>query len=1216
MPRRRWLVTAVAVVVAGGAVACARRSDARPMAAPGLDRPPPAREVSAAEHGPRVIAMRPTPLPLPPRPGRTEAEADGVPISLAEPGDDLLAEIARSRLGPAAAEERVQTVAAAVLARWRRTNRHGPDPTAYAALLEREAALLDAGGRAWDAPSGGVGAADAAASGARGGEPARTAESAGTVEGPLRLLVIAVEFAGADTVRHFSHPRSMTDRTCVTETLTLRGPLSGEIPPPGPRDNNTLWLPAFDAHYYDRILFHPDGYLGRVRPDLVDPEDGAPGMDISGRSVSAYFHQASGGRVRVEAGPAGVLAWVQVPHSQAYYGASECRDGRAPDIADMRGLPANPRYGFGPRQLVVDAVEAVNAAHPGFPWAAYDTDGDGVVEHLVVIHAGKDKSNGGGVQGWQAVWAHRDVVDAGRGGYVVDDRGTPLDPTDDIRVLGYTMQHEDLDPGVVVHELGHALGLPDLIDGTRAGSASAEAWDVMGAASRFGKLNGTQPALPGAWSRWMLGWLEPLVVTATAQALEVTLGQASGAPGGTVGAVRLDLPATPVTHTVLGPGSSEAWWSGDERAWSDARLWRRLELPAGGTVTLQFDLALGAEPHRQFLFVEVSDDGGATFVQTRGRDAADGTELTTPEDYADPSGRLRPGVFGPLRHGYTGAWSGWRRVTHDLSAHAGREVMVRFRYLGDERGASRGVHVDNVDVRAGDRVVFADPVEGGRRDGWRAEVESLRAGVPVALGWRLTTGVKRAPRYYLLEWRSANGFDGGLGRGYHTVRAGLTAEGASERWVDPVAANVPGLVVWLRDTRFGTDNAVLADAHLQAEQSEGPKGGLLVVDSHPQPLRGPRGGTVRPVDPVSGVALGAFPYPPADNWPGRVQGANAAFGLHATPALTLTVAGGVGAAAAHGANQAAAPSVTRTHHAPLPARPGFHDAFGYTAGVELLPVPVPVAAAGGHELRIGYAFSDPTAGVVTPAGGYYAPRTPAGFPGMGEGPAGGPDAEGAGEALYTVGGELRRLRLGAAGGTAVRGARSGHPGSDGVHVGVHARVVRAAADGSHGVVRVWRSRHELELDADIVAVDAGAGVETGAPAARVLGVHAVVRNVGGRTTTGLYSHFGEPGRLVPGSVWAGGVPVAADLATVRRAVLVGGAAGLAALAVAEGLAFAVAWASDDLDTGAWLAAGYALGPPAAAAVWQQAFTAEHRQERLLLHGGRAWLPLVWSGDGP
>jgi M6 family metalloprotease-like protein len=71
--------------------------------------------------------------------------------------------------------------------------------------------------------------------------------------------------------------------------------------------------------------------------------------------------------------------------------------------------------------------------------------------------------------------------------------------------------------GTVVHEFGHTLGLPDLYDIT-GWSNGVGAWDLMctggWVGSPFeGAPEGSIPANLGAWSRYALGWVNPLVVT-------------------------------------------------------------------------------------------------------------------------------------------------------------------------------------------------------------------------------------------------------------------------------------------------------------------------------------------------------------------------------------------------------------------------------------------------------------------------------------------------------------------------------------------------------------------------------------------------------------------------------------------------------------------------------------------------------------------------------
>jgi immune inhibitor A len=977
-------------------------------------------------------------------------------VSYLEPRETLLGTIARRQLGANASQAQIEQSADAYLAKWNESNYHGPNPKAYQQLLNNEQRAL-----------------------AANSSPAAMGLA---VTGTLRLLAIAVEFdapGAGDAVTNFSHPISIDDRTCITETLTLDGPLHNQIPPPGPRDNFTGWSPSYERDYYEKLVFSTTGITERLRLDLTDPEDGLPGIDVSGQTMRNYFNEVSDGKVAFDGGPKGVTAWLTLPHSEAYYGADACDDGEAGDIADMEGLPSNPE-GFGPHQLVKDTITAINTADPTFPWADYDTNGDGFVDHLVFFHAGKDKSAGGGEQGWQALWAHRANTDINDPENVADDRGTPS-PADDIKIAGYTMQYEDVETGVLVHEFSHDLGLPDVYDTSRLGESNTDAWDLMSLGSNTGKLIGTHPTNLSAWNKFALGWADIQSITPTLAKQTVTLGQTADPPAGSKQGVRIDLPPTELKYADLPPGSTKAWWTNNDQNMADVRLTRDVNL-VGKTapISISFDLDFAIEVDYDYLFVEVSTDGGATYTTTKGFEVGTNEEITTPDDYEDPNGNLER-FGGPGSHGYTGDTGGWLRVYHNLSAYAGKNIKLRFRYTTDEGTLERGAFIDNIVIRAGNTVVLNDPVEGNNANGWTATgntvvlndpvegnnangwtatVGSVGVGEPLGAGWILTTGTQLAPKYYLLEWRNAVGFDKGLRYSYHTVFSELTADGRDEFQVDRLISNVPGMLVWVRDTRYGKEpfgsqngNNILDPEHQFIDfPSEGAKGGLLIVDSHPQPLRGPRGGMIT-------TDYGTYPYPPHNNWRGRVQSTNSAFGLQNTPPLTLRVASGTALTSTT--------KITSTTHAALPPVSLFNDALGYYPGVELLPQAIKTFS-DSTTLRIKrYAFSDPDASVTVPARGYYSPKTPAGFTGRGGETSPPSGTISTFETIYTVNvpttgapvdsGDFVTVNIGQAGGLDITGQRTGNPGDSGVQYGYHFQVTAKAANGTTGTVQIWRS---------------------------------------------------------------------------------------------------------------------------------------------------------------
>ena len=1043
-----------------------------------------------------------------------DAAMDGDFISHIPPDGTYIDAHARHAAGPNASPREIEAARTAFMDEWLRTSYHGPEPEQLESLLDRERAILE-------------------------GDSDNTFLSPDqAVEGSIRVLAVAVEFAGSDTVEDFSHPVSRYDSTCITETITYEGPLHNEIPPPAARDNYTWWLPEFDAEYYEKLIFSEEGVTERIRADLIDPVDGLPGIDISGRTMATYFDEATGGTVTFDGGSKGVVAWIQVPHSVAYYASNSCIDGVAGGASSQRGLPTNPRYPNGRGALLEDIATAINESDPDFPWAEYDVDGDGLIDHFQMLFAGMSRGTGGGSYGYQTIWPHRGSVDGGRGGLVVDDSGTPDDDTDDTHILRYTAQAENTSLGTLVHEFGHDFGLPDLYDTSYGGTSNAAWWELMAYGGSTGAIRGSQPAQLSTWMKMLLGWEDPRVVVPTADAKLIDIGQITDPPEGTESSLMIEMPPSGVTLATPQEGSTQMWWSGNDSNWANVSVWRTVDLSSvTGTISLTFDVDYVTEPDADFLIMEVRPGGSSTYVQSPGYRVGTGELLTTPEDYADPKGSMAR--FGDLQHGYTGDSGGWTSVYHDLTPYAGQTIRIRPRYATDGSLRERGAFLDNFRILAGETIVWQDPVESGNRAGWRTSNSTFTH--LYGAGFQLSSGTHQHPWYYLLEWRNLDGFDGGLRSTYQEVFRNLTEDGATEILADWIPSNTPGLLVWLRDTRFGSSNGLVSDRRFFTQPSEGPKGGLLLVDSHPEPLRGQRHGRYT-------NEAGSVPFPQADNWHGNSQATNAAFGLNDTPPVTLTYATGVGSPDTY--------LVTQTHHAALPSVPGFHDALGYFPGIEVLPEPVIITAEDGSRTTRGYAFIDPDSSVVVPASGYYPPRTPLGFTGVSE--------EGTpGETVFVRTTELTTGHSGAVtgddilvvadvgevDGPALAGQQTGNPGDYDVHFGYHFVVEDQADDGSQGTVRIWRNEHAAEVTLALAAEDASLAVSTG------------LRNVGGAYSLTLYSAFDpDAAQIIDGSVPEGAWPVSASAAEIVTAYMTGGPEALEALEVPVEDALAVVWA--------------------------------------------------------
>ena len=676
-----------------------------------------------------------------------------------------------------------------------------------------------------------------------------------------KLLTILVEFntQANDDFSGAMVPDGFGAADCVPGNVQ-NGPTHNTIPNPagsGLLDNNSMWVPDFSSAHYNKMLYTKTGITNRVRTDLTGP-DGKPGFDISGYTMKNMYEEMSKGAYTVNGA---ATPWVTVSHSEAYYGATRCHQDDTGAwvygaIQDMQGHPDNPR---GPGQLPIDAVAALAQAQPNFPWADYDledqgdVDGDGnlyepdgVIDHVVLVHAGEDKSGGGGAQGPYAIWAHSSAV-AG---------GAPV-PGTNLKLSNYIVQPEDSGVGVFAHEYGHDLGLPDLYDTASGGDSDIDFWDLMSSGSHSGPIFQSIPTHMGIWDKWVLGWADPVQINPGDGPRTVNVGQTSRTPKGTADGVKINLP--PKTLTLAEPHSgSSMWYSSADQAWAKNTLTRDVAVPASADARFWMWNNYSIEADWDYGFVEVSTDGGTTWTEQKVYNEA-GAEVSTPDGYADPNGRLAD--YGGKKYGLTGATDGWAHNYANLTAFAGQNVKVRLMYATDAGFEDSGWFVDDLSVTDGTSTVWSDDAE--TNNGWTAAVGTWvdTSGV----GWVLDSGTSQNAQYYLVEWRNLDGFDKGLQYAYDTTYQKLGADGAWK--VEKIRYNAPGALVWYRDTGYGNANHVLNN--LTSLPSEGAKGGLLIVDSHFDPLR--RTGANAALDPST-----------LKNLPSRPQSSNAAFNLFGT----------------------------------------------------------------------------------------------------------------------------------------------------------------------------------------------------------------------------------------------------------------------------------------------------------------------------------------------
>jgi len=158
-----------------------------------------------------------------------------------------------------------------------------------------------------------------------------------------------------------------------------------------------------------------------------------------------------------------------------------------------------------PRNMVQEGVDAAEAA--GLDFSQFDNDGNGYVDGIIVIHAGYDEAAGAPPE---SIWSHAWTLGPKKrtyDGVIIDDYAT----TPELSGISGTAIS---DIGVLVHEFGHNMGLPDTYDTDyEQGGGYAYGpgyFDVMG--DGCWNNGGFTPSNHIAYGKSMLGWQNPTVL--------------------------------------------------------------------------------------------------------------------------------------------------------------------------------------------------------------------------------------------------------------------------------------------------------------------------------------------------------------------------------------------------------------------------------------------------------------------------------------------------------------------------------------------------------------------------------------------------------------------------------------------------------------------------------------------------------------------------------
>lgn len=272
-----------------------------------------------------------------------------------------------------------------------------------------------------------------------------------------------------------------------------------------------------------------DRFLPVIPVKFKDAEDPFPANDLQGvlfdnraGTLTEYYREVSYGRLNVTGR---VLPWQSLSREDTFYEGGDFR--RRGQTSTCNGLCSGARI----KELI---KEALQAADPLINFSEADLTGpdgapDGFVDAIAFVHSepgGECRQNEttdpnrGNI--WSHQWTYMDLTPRD-GPYITQDKTRSGDP---IKVNAFLITsaldcEQPQDPaeaarvariGVITHEFGHTLGLPDLYDTDSDNGISDRVgnWDLMAGGAWGG--DGTSPERPvhlSAWSKAYLGWITP-----------------------------------------------------------------------------------------------------------------------------------------------------------------------------------------------------------------------------------------------------------------------------------------------------------------------------------------------------------------------------------------------------------------------------------------------------------------------------------------------------------------------------------------------------------------------------------------------------------------------------------------------------------------------------------------------------------------------------------
>lgn len=256
----------------------------------------------------------------------------------------------------------------------------------------------------------------------------------------------------------------------------------------------------------EQSVLQEDGieFVLAIKIDFSDQPGQRPGVSLDqylfaseGVSLKTYYREVSYGQMDIQPGPMGGVVpkgnqWIRAQKPMSYYGEGRINVRRS-------------------RELVREACVAMDDI---VDFSAYDRDGDGIVDHVFIIHSGNDQAS---TLEMNDLWS-----------ILVQDINIELDGVL-ISTAVLAAEEPSFDKphlGIYFHEFFHDFGAPDVYGGNFTGPSDHK-WGLMGQFGPYqgeiidGIGNGLQPSHISGYLKWdfdarpengRLGWIQPVEI--------------------------------------------------------------------------------------------------------------------------------------------------------------------------------------------------------------------------------------------------------------------------------------------------------------------------------------------------------------------------------------------------------------------------------------------------------------------------------------------------------------------------------------------------------------------------------------------------------------------------------------------------------------------------------------------------------------------------------